>query len=348
MTDAKLSTMPHSMLTPIEGRPSPDSLIVMSREVYANAMAVSTEVGAPYGHLGAIMPAARYAALGGAPPPYVIPANPGVQGPAAANATNAQLHHATNLHAAAKKAYMTHNDVNSKIKQQILAAVNKTYLSTLSHDTFGYAECTALEIITHLHDTYSEVDENVLEKNRAAIGLPWNPDDGIETMFDRIIMAQKFALNAGQAHVISDATATNLAFGAIDKTGVFLDDCKVWRGTTPAQRTMVFFRSHFTHGWKERNIRIKAKSLGYEALLITTEAPTEEVAMTAEVLAAMQSCAVIDNVKMYYCYSHGLGYNKDHISSTCTNKKEGHKDDATMKNPQGGSNRINGRGFARG
>ena len=35
-----------------------------------------------------------------------------------------------------------------------------------------------------------------------------------------------------------------------------------------------------------------------------------------------------------YCYSHGLC---NHTSKKCRNKKEGHNDDATLKNRMGGS-----------
>ena len=45
---------------------------------------------------------------------------------------------------------------------------------------------------------------------------------------------------------------------------------------------------------------------------------------------------------MYYCWSHGLGINKQHTSPTCTFKKDGHIDTATVDNMQGGCNRIMG------
>jgi hypothetical protein len=44
-------------------------------------------------------------------------------------------------------------------------------------------------------------------------------------------------------------------------------------------------------------------------------------------------------VMMYYCWSHGLGKNKQHISLTCTFKKDGHVDMATADNMQGAATR---------
>jgi len=40
-----------------------------------------------------------------------------------------------------------------------------------------------------------------------------------------------------------------------------------------------------------------------------------------------------------YCWSHGYLVNKDHTSSSCENKREGHVDTATRSNPCGGSTR---------
>ena len=50
---------------------------------------------------------------------------------------------------------------------------------------------------------------------------------------------------------------------------------------------------------------------------------------------------VLENgVKMFYCWTHGLGKNWNHTSATCKNKAEGHKDEATADNTMGGNDRI--------
>ena len=45
-------------------------------------------------------------------------------------------------------------------------------------------------------------------------------------------------------------------------------------------------------------------------------------------------------IKFFYCWTHGLGRNKEHTSATCNRKSEGHKTDATLDNMMGGSNTI--------
>lgn len=41
--------------------------------------------------------------------------------------------------------------------------------------------------------------------------------------------------------------------------------------------------------------------------------------------------------EIFYCWSHGFGTNKDHTSCTCNRKSDGHINNATAKNRQGGS-----------
>jgi hypothetical protein len=44
-----------------------------------------------------------------------------------------------------------------------------------------------------------------------------------------------------------------------------------------------------------------------------------------------------NGVPISYCWSHGITSNLRHTSCTCTRKKEGHKDEATLNNRMGGS-----------
>ena len=47
-----------------------------------------------------------------------------------------------------------------------------------------------------------------------------------------------------------------------------------------------------------------------------------------------------------YCWSHGYKLSHSHTSATCTNRKEGHKSDATRRNPMGGITWNSGYGNA--
>lgn len=47
-----------------------------------------------------------------------------------------------------------------------------------------------------------------------------------------------------------------------------------------------------------------------------------------------------NNNSQFYCWTHGRTRNKNHISSSCNNKKEGHQDDATLDNKKGGCHKY--------
>jgi hypothetical protein len=175
--------------------------------------------------------------------------------------------------------------------------------------------------------------------NRNNISAKWNPDDGIETIFTRITKARRFAAAAGAEHVIQELTAIYLALTAIDITGVFIGPCADWRKRPVAEQTLANFTSDFTHAWKERGRLISAKSAGYQALLVT-HADDKENDKPANLSNKDKPDVLVNSVKMYYCWSHGLGFNPIQNSQTCNSKKARHCDDAAIKPHKGGSNSI--------
>jgi hypothetical protein len=72
------------------------------------------------------------------------------------------------------------------------------------------------------------------------------------------------------------------------------------------------FTANFTHAWKECNRRISAKAAGYQALLATKEEDKENIGPTV----SSKPDVNVDGIKMYYCWSHGLGFNSNHTSCT--------------------------------
>ena len=132
----------------------------------------------------------------------------------------------------------------------------------------------------------------------------------------------------------------HLILTALERTGMFTEACADWRKRKPAELTIANFKTDMDHAWKERNRRVKAKDVGYhDALSAKTEAMSANKENKAP--ANGQSAIKVDNIKMYYCWSHGLGFNDKHTSHYCNNKKEGHQDDASIKARKGGSTFLN-------
>jgi hypothetical protein len=151
----------------------------------------------------------------------------------------------------------------------------------------------------------------------------------METLYTKITNAQQFARTAGAMHQIPDATAIYLTLAVIEKSGAFNEPCSNWRKRPEADQTMANFHADMDHTWKEHNRHMKSSDAGYHQALV---ANANNTTRTPDVL--------VDTVPMYYCWSHGLGFNEKHDSKTCNNKKEGHQETATIKNRMGGSTSI--------
>jgi hypothetical protein len=281
------------------------------------------------------MPAVHFIALDGTIA-YVTPPDPGIQAPAPAAATAMQITQANRLYDSNVTRFEMHNNVCLELKCMILAAVGDKYVSTLQHLLLRYAQVTVKALLQHLTDTYSEITQEVLENNHSKISAEWNPDNGIEMILMRITDAQQFAATAGDDHIILVSTAMYLALTAIDNTGVFLEPCADWRKHHLAEQTLANFTADFTHAWKEHNRRISAKAARYQALLTTKEEDKENISPDM----SSKPDVNIDGIKMYYCWSHGLGFNSNHTSCTCKTKKDEHCDDAMICSRKGGSNMI--------
>jgi hypothetical protein len=64
--------------------------------------------------------------------------------------TAAVIAELTQLHRDATQVYCTYHNVDQAIKKMILEAFDDAYLNSLSNEVVGYANCTSLDLLTHL------------------------------------------------------------------------------------------------------------------------------------------------------------------------------------------------------
>ena len=101
------------------------------------------------------------------------------------------------------------------------------------------------------------------------------------------------------------------------------------------------FKEHFNKEDAERERKLTAKTGGYHgAHGANGNRPRDMPPPNA--MPTNGSVVLPDGIKMYYCWSHGLGINKQHTSPSCTFKKDGHINTATADNVQGRCNLIMG------
>jgi uncharacterized phage-associated protein len=274
--------------------------------------------------------------------PFVLPAHPGVSpnhAVGASAATIAETIRRFNQTLATRTLYYR---VATELKSQILAAVDNTYLRELENVDFGFADVTPQAMLAHLKTTYGTLTPEALESNRTELSTPWNPDDPLENLWKRIVEIQRVA-TAGAAP-ITDVSAITLTLAMFEKSGLLSTTTQAWRVKPVAQWTWATFKTDFTLANTERVRQTTAANAGYHganaAAAVTPGPPLADAAANA----ANAANAPIVNVaggRLYYCWTHGLSPNENHWSNTCLHKADGHVNNATVFNMQGGSSNLN-------
>jgi hypothetical protein len=338
-------TFPHPTLTDMKERPTNASIQVLRREVYANALSATPPVnGGGDGFLGVAMaPDAYQLHTGG--PPFVMPPNPGARPAPAGTAAQAQA--VNNAYDDDVKNYNAHKAMAAALRQQITAAVDDTYICALKHEDWGYGQVLPSEFMAHLTATYGTIQPEEIEANATKFNEPWDFNDPIEKYWVRVEACRRFAATAGEPILM--ATMVRTAFAHFEKSNMVRSACEHWCNTpgTAAMAPDVLwtaFKAHFNKAERERHRQITAQGGGYAGAVVTpTPAKTVPSAATTTAGTAPTAQKVLfGTTKAGYCHTHGITKNGDHTSATCKNKGENHKDDATIFNRMGGSNKIAG------
>jgi hypothetical protein len=165
---------PHQTLTTVQGKPTPQALQRLKKELIANAMSVhSTRGGGLHGHLALILSDYDYELISGQP--FDHPAHPGPAPAHAPNATYVQIYSTDRAYNRALHEFETYNNTKNSLLALILAAVESDYYTMLNDPFFGYASVTPRELFNHLHDTYGTISTKDLEKNREVLQKPPPP-----------------------------------------------------------------------------------------------------------------------------------------------------------------------------
>jgi hypothetical protein len=114
--------------------------------------------------------------------------------------TAAVIAEMTRLHRAATQVYRTYHNVEQAIKKLILEAFDDAYLNALSDEVVGYANCTSPDLLTHILTFYAMIAPTELTQNYERLDTPYDPNQPIETLFQKIQDALSFAVAGGQPY----------------------------------------------------------------------------------------------------------------------------------------------------
>ncbi len=309
------------------------------------------------------MPAAEYLVVTGMA--FQLPVHPGPTPvyPTGTNATVCQ--EAIQLYDTTLKELTIATTFKEEMKKQILEAVDWLYLTALDDDTFGFSEVTIANMITHLCTTYGPITCQELEANCASIPTIWTPDDPIKTFWGCLREVQCISITGGD--MLTNATICDLTLLMFEAMGIFTMACDMWHIKPMANQTLVEFREHFTNENKECLQKLTTSQLGFHNANVATAVTQLNLADTltehsANAAISMQRSphptpmshmphtltphvVTDDGVHMFYCWTHGLGFNPTHTSATCDKPASGHCITATATSMQGGKNIIQARGY---
>jgi hypothetical protein len=348
MSDAKATfSFAFKTLTPIIGEPTNVTLTKLKKEIYANAVGTTSELGGGQnGYLGMVMPHVEYMAEPNTEA-FVKPNKPVAPIPNSIKTTEEVLYD-REMYKEALAEYKQHRAMGIELKEQLITAIEYRYLKPLEVGKTGLASVTISDMLAYLTDTYDEITLEDITTNMEKLGAPWNPEEPILDLWERIKECQRFATEGG--YPIDDKVAINMVLKALEATGVYTTWTSQMRDIKQTSWTMKLFQDKFNEAQKERSRQVTAKSAGYHgAHAATTTAPTYAAVVTNPTpkfdnTTDYTSEYVIRGPKgkyMCYCYGHGYNYGHKHTSPTCRSKKEGHKDMATFFNNMGGCQDLN-------
>jgi hypothetical protein len=258
-----------------------------------NAMSVASYEGrGRHGHLGIIMTNEEYFAI--AVDVFPVPVNPGPSAPVVAGMTAAVIAETTRLHRGATQVYRTYNNVDQAIKKLLIEAFDDAYLNALSDEIVGYAICTSLQIITHLLTFYAMIAPTELRQNYERLNTPYDPNQSIETLFQKIQDARAFAVASGQPY--SAAMIVNVAHTLVFNTGLFPDACRAWQSRATAAKTWAQFKIDFTTAHREfRLTNQTAQQSGFHsANMMIDQGRDDSLHETAEAIAQLATATAYD------------------------------------------------------
>ena len=246
--DKIMDSFPNPTISPIVGQPGYDTIAEMHLMLNANAASVQSHLGdGALGLLFLTITPAVYNTISAIP--FIPPANPGIAPTIPPGSTGPQIADIRLQHATAMKLYKQYDATDKALKQLLIGAVNDMFIRSLRNRHIGYANVTTLQLITHLYRTYAKINTGDLEANSTRMKERYDCNLPIETFFDQIEDAVEYA-SAGNAP-FTPVQVVNTAFNVIFRTGLFNDDCKVWKRKPDADRTWVQFKIDFSIAHQE-------------------------------------------------------------------------------------------------
>jgi hypothetical protein len=124
-----------------------------------------------------------------------------------------------------------------------------------------------------------------LTQNYERLNTLYDPNQPIESLFQKIQDARAFAVAGGQTY--GDAMIVNVAYTLVLNTGLFPDDCRARQVCPAAQQNWTNFKIHFAEAHREFSLmnQTSQQSGFHSANMMIEHHPCQGTADTIEKLA---------------------------------------------------------------
>jgi hypothetical protein len=200
----------------------------------------------------------------------------------------------TRLHRDATKVYCTYHNVDQAIKKLILKAFDNEYLNALSSEVVGYANCTSLDLLTHLLTFYAIIAHTELTQNYDRLNTPYDPNQPIETHLQQIQDGRAFAVAGGQPY--GAAMIVNVAYTLVFNTGLYPGAFRAWQSRAIASKTWAQYKIDFATAHREFHLTNQtAHQSGFHSANMMIEQGRDELMQdTAEAIAQLATSMALD------------------------------------------------------
>ena len=185
---------PHPNIPAIIGMPTYASIKATQVLLSANAATIQSPLGdGKLGLIGLVISPTAFATLSSTNTPFAIPKPPPDIPNVTDNATQFQIAQANLEHKTQQKTWHECIITDAAIKQQLIGAIEETYLRPLRDSTTGFATITSWDIIHHLFTFFGKITPQALADNDITIRTPIDLTQPISTYFSTMEDARDFA-----------------------------------------------------------------------------------------------------------------------------------------------------------
>ena len=159
----------------------------------------------------------------------------------------------------------TEYDLMDKSLRRILfASVNKQYVRSLRHYYIGYGRTTTHQLLDHLYAVYANISPADFQINNTKLCTPCDANHPIETLINQV--ENPFEYAAARNTPYSYEQVVSIAFQLVFQTGLFPDDCKIWKRQAPELNTRPGFKAFFATAHKEwRESLVSTAGAGFQS-----------------------------------------------------------------------------------